>query len=63
MHVAIPRCRFGRWNFSFGACIRSSGSAKPISTVGTPSTSPKVRTTAIVPPERTSAGAAPKPAT
>ena len=37
--VSIPRWKLGMWNFSFGACRLSSGSPKPIITLGILSTS------------------------
>jgi hypothetical protein len=61
MHVSIPRKKLGRWNFSFGPWIPSSGSAKPSSTVGIPNSSCNVLTTGIVPPDRTKTGATLKP--
>ena len=35
-HVATPRRNVGRWNRSFGACMPSSGSENPSSTVSAP---------------------------
>ena len=37
--LSIPRWKFGMWNFSLGACRLSSGSPKPIMTLGIFSTS------------------------
>src|SRR5208283_2127188 len=50
--ASMPRKKFGRWNFSLGACRLSSGSPNPIITLGTPRYRSNTPTIGIDPPHR-----------
>src|SRR5271165_1996551 len=51
--ASIPRKKFGKCNFSFGACKLSSGRPNPIMTLGMPSAPSNALTIGMEPPERT----------
>lgn len=50
--ASIPRNRFARQNFSFGACRLSSGRPNPIRMLGIPRCSENRPTIGMEPPER-----------